>query len=417
VPDPERHGAGSRPRFVMAALLAVLAVLVSVAGPVRAGEPLSMRDGASRPNWHRGVRPLDEPPPGWRAAARLARARAAAASPELAAELASALDAARYGVRSFGATVAIVHDGQMVWSGASGVAQDGQTPLRADGPMIIGSITKTFTSALVLQLVEDGTLALDDRVADLLPGSGGIAGEATLSQLLEHSSGLADLFNGTTEPLLASDPGRTWTPEQALAALPPAWYQPGADWAYSNANYLLLAMILEEQLDEPLATALKTRITRPLGLTSVRAVDPADGASAPLTPGWASLFWGSGSMVASVNDLARWGDALYGSDAVIEATTRAQMLAFNEHDHGLGVQKLAIGDGDAYGHSGLLLTCTSVLVHLPDADLTIAVTVNRSEVDIDGMLASAAPGQRSLIDLAYAAAGVAPRVATIAPGP
>jgi hypothetical protein len=83
---------------------------------------------------------------------------------------------------------------------------------------------------------------------------------------------------------------------------------------------------------------------------------------------------------------------------------RALMLQFNEHDTGLGVQRLEIGTHKGYGHSGLMSTYTSLLVYLPEADLTLAVLVNLAHADINGMLTFAPAGGTSLLDLSLGAA-------------
>ena len=77
----------------------------------------------------------------------------------------AALDAARIGAGTYGATFAVVRDGQVVWAGSSGVERDGSTRLTPGSTMVIGSVTKTFVAATVLELVDEGRLSLDDSGA------------------------------------------------------------------------------------------------------------------------------------------------------------------------------------------------------------------------------------------------------------
>ena len=105
-------------------------------------------------------------------------------------------------------------------------------------------------------------------------------------------------------------------------------------------------------------------------------------------------------MCATAADLARWGDALYGG-RVLDRSTGAAMLKFNKDDYGLGVQRLDMAGTSGYGHTGLLNTYTTLLFHLPKQNVTLALLVNRSDVDLSGMLAAHPLGDgSSLIELA-----------------
>jgi CubicO group peptidase (beta-lactamase class C family) len=125
------------------------------------------------------------------------------------------------------------------------------------------------------------------------------------------------------------------------------------------------------------------------------ATDPA-----PLTPAWATVFWASGAMRSSAADLARWGDALYAGD-VLGDSIRTQMLSFNANGYGLGAQRIEIAGRVGVGHTGLLDTYTALLLYLPDADVTIALLVDRPEAPLGAMLtAQPAAGGPSLLELA-----------------
>ena len=134
-------------------------------------------------------------------------------------------------------------------------------------------------------------------------------------------------------------------------------------------------------------------------LTATRMLSAND-PSSPLAPAWATIFWGSGAMSASAADLARWGDALY-EGRVLDRSMGATMLKFNKDDYGLGVQKLEMAGTTGYGHTGLLNTYTTLLYHLPRQHVTLALLVNRSHVDLSGMLDAHPPGGGpSLMELA-----------------
>lgn len=311
---------------------------------------------------------------------------------------AAALEAARAQGGAYGVAFAAVRDGTVIWDGASGRARDGRTELSPGSPLVIGSVMKTFVAAAVLQLVDEGRISLDDPVRRHLPQIQQLSGEITVGQLLDHTSGLADLFNDTTRRGLEEDPNRSWAAADVLATLDEPWYEPGAGWAYANTNYYLLAMVVEAVTGTPLVGELEARFLDPLNLGATSVLD-GDQVGSPLSKAWTSIFWGSGAMSASAADLARWGDALYAGD-LLSRESRAAMLDFNANDYGLGVQRLEVGNLDGYGHTGLLNTYTALLFHVPEERVTIALLVNRSHVDLGGMLTVEPPDGRSLLELA-----------------
>jgi D-alanyl-D-alanine carboxypeptidase len=311
---------------------------------------------------------------------------------------AAALDAARAHGGAYGVAFAAVRDGSVIWAGASGRARDGRTELSPTSPLVIGSVTKTFVAATVLQLVDEGRIGLEDPVRRHLPQLRQLSADITVAQLLDHTSGLADLFNDTTRRGLEEEPTRSWAAAEVLATLHEPWYAPGEGWAYANTNYYLLAMLIEAVTDAPLADELDARFLDPLDLEATSMLDGGEVGS-PLDEAWTTIFWGSGAMGASAVDLARWGDALYAGD-LLSRESRAAMLDFNGHDYGLGAQRLEVGDTDGYGHTGLLNTYTTLLFHVPQEGVTIALLVNRSHVDLGGMLVADPASGPSLLELA-----------------
>ncbi|NUR93569.1 MAG: beta-lactamase family protein, partial [Nonomuraea sp.] len=235
-----------------------------------------------------------------------------------------------------------VREGQHTWSGSAGLAELGGTdrpPL--DGHVRIGSNTKTFTAALVLQLVAEGGLGLDDPAADHLPALG-LDGRITVRMLLQHTSGLFNftgevLPDGTLVPGTPAPYGpraRAWVddrfgrhqPEdlvrQALAN--PARFEPGTDWSYSNTNYVLLRLLIEHVTGNPLTEELRRRILGPLGLTGTSIPDGSpdlpephphayyrlDDQAIDITrhdPSWIST---GGDMISTTRDLAVFVSAL-----------------------------------------------------------------------------------------------------------
>jgi len=310
----------------------------------------------------------------------------------------AALEAARSLGAAAGVSFAAVRDGEVVWSGGAGRHRASSTEIDADDPLVIGSLTKTFVAATVLQLVEEGRLSLSDSVRDLLPAQTTLSPKITIRQLLDHTSGLADVFNDTTRLGLEEQPERAWTPAEVMKTLHAPWYKPGEGWAYANTNYFLLGLVIERVTGSTLADELTRRFLGPLGLESTRLLTSAPDDGGPLAPAWTTIFWASGAMTAYATDLARWGDALYGGRVVNDGSS-AEMRRFNSHEYGLGLQRIEVPGAVGEGHTGLLNTYTSMLLHLPEQDVTLALLVNRSHVDLGGMLAARPANGPSLLEL------------------
>jgi D-alanyl-D-alanine carboxypeptidase len=321
------------------------------------------------------------------------------------------LDALRQKLGIPGVSVAIVWDDGRQWLGASGWADvKRKEPMTTGTAFALASVSKTLTAAVVLQLVEEGELSLDTRVADLLPEYG-LHPRMTVRQLLDHTSGLPDYFlNEKIDRPLQADPGATWTADQVWRYVRKRHPDPGNLWIYSNANYLLLGELVEEVTGRPLAKEVRKRLLDPLGLESAwyQAVEKprADGATgyrilakpgggvrflAVGPPGEVMPFRsvvtasdGAGSIASNALDAARWMQAYAGGD-VISATTRKEQLADvavtrrlgARIPYGLGIQAVPVLGHRALGHSGRFLGFRNEVRYLPDDGIAIAVLTNQ----------------------------------------
>ena len=194
------------------------------------------------------------------------------------------------------------------WTGTSGYADvKAGRPVTADTVFPIASMSKTFTAALVLSLVDDGKLSLDAKVAPLLPGVRlGSAGKSipaaiTVRMLLDHTSGLADFFfgKGIDKALMAAR-GATWTAQRALTFVGTPLSKPGRSWHYSNTNYLLLGLLAERVGGAPFAEQVRERLFTPAGLEDAY-VQVAEKPRGPLALGY---YYNSPSRTAAPIGLA-----------------------------------------------------------------------------------------------------------------
>lgn len=352
--------------------------------------------------------PFAVPPPGGDIGGGSARpVELATLTTRQATALQAATDRARAAFGLDALAIGVSVDASRGWTGASGLARDGLTPLDGDSPFAIASITKTFTAALVLQLIDEGRLSLHDRVAELLPDVP-VPADVTVEQLLRHTSGIADLLTPLRDPLNAAIE-RLWQPAEVVAAVGQPWFAAGTAWAYSNTNYVLLGMIVERVGDRPFKKQLRDRLLSPLGLDSTGEL-LTHWAPPLMAPSWASAFRASGSMYASAHDLLRWGDALYGG-WVLSPEALEHMIDFRRHGYGMGAEKIKVGQESGYGHSGLLRGYTSLLVHLPDSGITLVVMGTTNIFDPATVLAYRAAQAPSILDLALAAAAAADEAA------
>ncbi|GAB4582383.1 serine hydrolase domain-containing protein [Nocardia sp. IFM 10818] len=304
--------------------------------------------------------------------------------------LTRALDAV---VRNGFPGVQVVFDGpgghRVVTKGAGDLATG--APIADDARVRIGSNTKTFVATVVLQLVAEGKVELDAPVERYLPGvvrgNGNDGTRITVRQLLQHTSGLPEYLAGGS-PELAAAPNtpqlevltdavrwRTYTPEELVrvAMSMPPQYEPGAKSVYTNTNYILLGMLIEQVTGRSTADEISTRILEPLGLrdtytpargeTGIRGPHPVgyqdiDGTRVDFTeedPSWGGT---AGDMISTGADLNRFFTALL-TGKLLPAAQLEQMkrtVPFDRepgNSYGLGLIKHNVSCGkEVWGHGG-----------------------------------------------------------------
>jgi CubicO group peptidase (beta-lactamase class C family) len=263
-------------------------------------------------------------------------------------------------------TAGVVRDGGLVWTGTRGSHTGGEPPT-ADTQYRIGSVTKTMTAVLVMQLRDEGTLDLNDRLADHLPGVG--YGDRTLRSLLSHSSGMESEPAGSW---WERSPGRSY--EQLTSAVvdddPP--HPAGATYHYSNLAFGLLGEVVARHRGCSWWQAVQQRLLEPLGMcrTSYLPQPPAArGYSVhhfanTLTPEPAhdaGAMAPAGQVWSTVTDLARYAAFLLaGHPDVLAPATLNEMTAPQSGSaatglsggYGLGLRLLGGGSGTLVGHTG-----------------------------------------------------------------
>ncbi|WP_327402814.1 beta-lactamase family protein [Streptomyces sp. NBC_01288] len=191
----------------------------------------------------------------------------------------------------------VVRGGRAVWHGAR-TSVDGHGP-DENVQYRIGSITKTFTAVLVLRLRDEGVLDLGDPLEKHLPGTG--AGEATIAQLLAHTSGLAA---ESPAPWWERTPGSLRPELRDVLGEQPLLHPVGRRFHYSNPGYTVLGALIEELRGAPWEDVLRREVLEPLGLDRTSAQPQA-----PHAGGWAVHPWADALLPEPIEDLGRMAPA------------------------------------------------------------------------------------------------------------
>jgi CubicO group peptidase (beta-lactamase class C family) len=249
--------------------------------------------------------------------------------------------------RLAGLTIALARQGTIIYAQGYGYADLSDClPMQAATPFEIGSVTKTFTAAAILQLQSAGTLDIDKPVITYLP-SYPFDPRITVRMLLNMTSGLADYLNDPSYFPASS----TWvtsgaTEQTILTAITHAPLQltPGTQYQYSNSNYYVLGAIIEAVSGQSYANYLATKITGPLALTQTSLVTQPPAAALPydanggLLPVPAtSTGFAAGGLWSDVLDLATFDAALLRGRVVPAAQFSEMVSAPSSSNYGMGL--------------------------------------------------------------------------------
>lgn len=307
-----------------------------------------------------------------------------------------------------GMVLHVAHAGHGSWSGASGLAQiDPEVAMHPGDRFGAGSIVKPFVATTVLQLVENGAFALDATLPDVLPADVTDrfpqASEVTVRMLLGHRSGLPDWDSPAVDAEAARDPGKVWTESELLdvaAAQEPA-FAPGTNYAYSNTNYTLLGLVIEEATGRSWRDEVTDRVIRPLKLAATALPAPGDHSlGGPHAHGYGEVNGelldvttvdpsmagaaGGNSLISSTGDLVGFLDALLAGRLFQRPETLEAMLDFQPAEgepgqvgYGLGLlQRVLPGGIETIDHLGGAVGYRAYVARLPAQRMTMALAMN-----------------------------------------
>ena len=296
-----------------------------------------------------------------------------------------------------GAAVLIANGDEVIFRRARGLASiELDVPLSPDHAFRIASVTKMFTAALILKLVEVGKLSLDDALSLYLPNAPA-AGSVTIRHLLNHTAGISDV---------AKDP-QPWfgrrdvdsTTRVAEISTRPLQFRPGTSWSYSNSGYILLGAVIEKITGEPWHATLQAQFLKPLGMTQTRYGD-----NSILIPGRvagyatdsqtrsvrnadfvsATIPDSAGALVSTIDDLLRWMRALATGRALSHDSFQLMIRPTPTpvgDGYGLGVYVWQVRGETMIGHTGQIAGFASVVGYLPRRDITVIALGNDDSFD------------------------------------
>ncbi len=265
-------------------------------------------------------------------------------------------------------SVAVVRDGRLAFAQAFGKADLAANRVASvETRYAVGSVSKQFTTAILLLLAEQGKLSLDDPVSRYFPDLTGARG-VTIRQLLSHTSGYQDyapqdyMIPAWTNPVTPSYILEHW-------AKKPLDFAPGTRWEYSNTNYVLAGQIIEKASGQSLLELLREHIFEPLGMTSAGDCSerrPGDataytryglGPPRPALREAAGWYFAAGELCMAPSDLARW-DIAFLNRKILSAHSYSEFtheVRLNNGDHtnyALGLQIGSLAGIPALFHGG-----------------------------------------------------------------
>jgi D-alanyl-D-alanine carboxypeptidase len=317
--------------------------------------------------------------------------------------------------RGPGVSVLVARGETVLFRDARGMASvELEVPLRPEHVMRIASLTKQFTAAGLLRLVDEGRVSLDDPLSKYLPGYPGGEG-ITLSQLLNHTSGVRSYTRMSSHMEHAlhrsiDTPGLI----DVFSGQPPE-FAPGSSYAYNDSGYVLAGAVIEQVTGLAWDAWLGETFFQPLGLAHTRG-----GNSPVVVPGLASGYrtdrddavqpasylhmshpHAAGALLSNVDDLWRWSRALHEGEVLSKASYTRMIIAEGPAakvaaPYGYGLEVSGEGRQQRIEHTGWIIGYVSALVYLPEDKITVAVIRNAT-----------GPGDQGVQDLAKRLADLA----------
>jgi D-alanyl-D-alanine carboxypeptidase len=371
----------------------VLLVTSTVGLVLATAVPSSLAAETSSANAAAGARACVSDVPDVIAAAQTEASTTAALPEPVVAKLERAAQSSFENAAAPGAIVG-VRTPEGTWTSSYGFADPTtDVPMSTDLHMRIGSVTKTFTGTLILQLAEDGQLSLDDKINKYVPDLPN-GKKITLRMLADMTSGIASYYTDDFLDQYFGQPEEVFTPDELVrfGVSESPIFKPGAEFNYSNTNTILLGKVVEQVTGQPVADVLQQRILGPLGLANTSFPDTSpvipdphpqgytlQGGADPDDPtnatDWNPSFgWTAGGMISTLSDLLVYDRALGTGQGLVSTETQTERLDSFPVSAGYGI---ALGCIDGWvGHTGELPGFNTALYYDTTTDTSVVVLVN-----------------------------------------
>ena len=299
----------------------------------------------------------------------------------------------RYQGKVPGASLLVVKDGKALVSRGYGLAElESGRPAGPETNYRLASVTKQFTAASILLLVQDGRVGLDDPIRRWLPSLPSSDDGITIRHLLTHTGGLIDyediMSPDTRVPLRDADVLKLLEGEHRT------YFPAGSSYRYSNGGYSLLSLVVEKASGMSFQSFLKQRIFLPLGMTNTLAYIQGgppvpnrafgysliDGRWTRTDQSMTSAVLGDGGIYSSIDDMAKWDAAFYDNRLLSEASRRLAFHPWTKTDdptieYGFGWRIT----GETEWHSGETIGFRNVIVRYPRRHFTVVLLTNRND--------------------------------------
>ncbi|MCF2908430.1 beta-lactamase family protein [Pseudoalteromonas sp. DL2-H2.2] len=287
-----------------------------------------------------------------------------------------------------GIAVRLEQGNKLIYSGAAGLADiKSKLPLNTEQVFQIGSITKQFTAAAILQLADIKKLSIQDPLGKYLPSLSPDYAKLTIDRVLSHTAGLPNYNEG---PEIGAKMAHYRSLDQILTEIvqTPVLYPSGEGHTYSNTGYLLLGKIIEQVSGLSYKDYLQQHIFTPLGMKhsqvltkgtggdEVKGYSSVDSTRAPVAPFHVDRSWiySAGGIETTLADMSRWHHGLKTGKVVKPASYRAMVTSAILNDgspatYGYGFYLRPLAGQTSYFHEGGVPGFLAMSAYFPEADL------------------------------------------------
>lgn len=348
-------------------------------------------------------------------------------NPNLAIKLQEKLDAlVSSNPNTKGMAASVYYPGQGIWTGASGLSYSGH-PITPTMEFGLASNSKLFTSVMILKLAEQNVLSLEDSLHKWLPNYNNVNPNVTIRQLLNHRSGIDDMFytQAHLDSILKKH-DRVWKPEEVLKWIGPMRFTPGTNFFYSNTNYILAGLVVKSATGQSISKLIRDSLLTPLQLDSTfsdveetpvgtiahrwyNGIDFHDTSRISLN----SAGGPAGAIFSTVSEMAQWYHALL-DGTILSASSLSELTNFlNPGNYGLGIAKFNFFGNLCWGHGGQTLGYKTRMIYDPCMKAVVCGLSNSFPSASDGITASL---YQVLVDYLPACPGIISGLTTVCQG-